>query len=359
VEHRSLRPAPSVVTTSRFELAPPRRFILPAILLLLSEEPGYGYSLALKLEEFRLGHVDRPAVYRGLAQLEADGLVESTSDDRGARQARRVYHLTALGQRALRAWMGIVKEEHDQLGRVLRRYQATGTADAVLAQVAGGWGASVGYGWSPVSPTYSGLRRLATIDTPGAGAVTDSDVADGSGREGVAQAGRYELVPDRSVVLIEVRSTAGPLSFGTVGVTGYMQAVVSDGVVQAKPPPEARIEVDVTGLRSGNRLYDGELLRRIDARRFPTASVTLDACEHPMADSLYRLRGELTLHGVTRGVAGTVCVEALTDERLLITGEQMFDIRDFAIPSPTVLMLRIYPDVRVRLHAEAEFQEEV
>ena len=25
------------------------------------------------------------------------------------------------------------------------------------------------------------------------------------------------------------------------------------------------------------------------------------------------------------------------------------DIRDFAVPSPTVLMLRIYPDVRVHL----------
>jgi hypothetical protein len=27
---------------SRFELAPPRRFLLPALLLLLSEEPSYG-----------------------------------------------------------------------------------------------------------------------------------------------------------------------------------------------------------------------------------------------------------------------------------------------------------------------------
>ena len=38
----------------------------------------------------------------------------------------------------------------------------------------------------------------------------------------------------------------------------------------------------------------------------------------------------------------------------VITGEQVLDIRDFAIPSPTVLMLRIYPDVRVRLQVEAE-----
>ena len=37
-----------------------------------------------------------------------------------------------------------------------------------------------------------------------------------------------------------------------------------------------------------------------------------------------------------------------------MTGEEVVDIRDFGIASPTVLMLRIYPDVRVRLHVEAE-----
>jgi hypothetical protein len=48
-----------------------------------------------------------------------------------------------------------------------------------------------------------------------------------------------------------------------------------------------------------------------------------------------------------------VCVEALSGDRLVISGEQVFDIRDFAVPSPTMLMLRIFPDVRVRLQAEA------
>ena len=66
---------------SRFELAPPRRFILPAILLLLSEQPGYGYELVPRVEEFHFGHVDRPAVYRALAQLEHDELVEASSQN--------------------------------------------------------------------------------------------------------------------------------------------------------------------------------------------------------------------------------------------------------------------------------------
>src|ERR1700679_2883832 len=84
---------------SRFELAPPRRFVLPAILLLLTEQPGYGYGLVPRLEEFRFGHVDRPAVYRALAQLETDGLVEASSQHPTAYEARRVYSVTPLGAR--------------------------------------------------------------------------------------------------------------------------------------------------------------------------------------------------------------------------------------------------------------------
>ena len=46
MEHRGADAAWPVAQHSRFELAPPRRFLLPALLLLLSEEPGYGYNLA-------------------------------------------------------------------------------------------------------------------------------------------------------------------------------------------------------------------------------------------------------------------------------------------------------------------------
>ena len=55
---------------------------------------------------------------------------------------------------------------------------------------------------------------------------------------------------------------------------------------------------------------------------------------------------------------GTVSVELAPNDRLVVTGEQVFDIRDFDVPSPTVLMLRIYPDVRVHLHVEANLEEE-
>jgi PadR family transcriptional regulator PadR len=428
---------------SRFEFAPPRRFVLPAVLLLLSERPSYGYNLEKDLLDFNVGRIDRPTVYRALADLEADGLVASWTEAPTAGQARRVYGVTPLGERVLRVWMHVIKEERDCLGSVLRRYQATGTVDAVLAEVDGGWAAALGFGWSPVSATSATPRRLGPVDgdwryvTPDAGVPSvapddadrvatgavdgahptaerelaagdahpaaerelaggeaadsqptgarapsgaigggtagarhpaDGDAAAGArhpgattagvaGVAGAAGPGRFRLVPDRSVVLIDVRSTVGPISFGADGLSGTVVADIADGAIRAGSQPAAHIEIAVEGLRSGNGVYDAELLRRIDARRFPVATLDLRDCLALGSTGRYRLAGELTFHGVTRPADGTVGVTVAADGRLVVTGDQVLDIRDFAVPSPTVLMLRIYPDVRVHLHLEAEREE--
>jgi hypothetical protein len=39
---------------------------------------------------------------------------------------------------------------------------------------------------------------------------------------------------------------------------------------------------------------------------------------------------------------------------MVIEGEQVLDMRHFEITPPAVAMLRIYPDVRVQLHLEAD-----
>ena len=93
------------------------------------------------------------------------------------------------------------------------------------------------------------------------------------------------------------------------------------------------------------------------ARRFPIATIDLHECQPIGSGPRYRLTGDLTFHGVTRPIQGTVTAAVSAAGRMVVTGEQVFDIRDFDVPSPTVLMLRIYPDVRVRLHVEAELEE--
>ncbi len=387
MEQRSAGPS-GTKGVARFELAPPRRFMLPAILLLLSEQPGYGYGLVPRLVEFRFGHVDRPAVYRALAQLERDGLVQVSADDRQPGQARRIYSVTPLGERVLRVWMGVIREEHAHLGEVIRRYQATATIDAVLSEVEGGSVPELDLGWSPVSTTSIWRRRLMPLEGDGDEFTSQHAAAEenplrssgssvsqtretggfeaplrsGSDRRGGGSTSptmcRFVLDPERSAVLIDARSTVGPICFGSTGITGSLYAAMDDGGVSAEVPPTGWLTIDMTGLSSGNKLYDAELHRRINSRRYPTAKVELKECTPSAPRRRYRLRGELTFHGITRRAEGTVQVEAASDDRIVISGEQVFDIRDFALPSPTMLMLRIFPDVRVRLYAEAELSSD-
>jgi hypothetical protein len=276
-------------------------------------------------------------------------------------------------------WMGVIREEHAHLGEVIRRYQATATIDAVLSEVEGGWAPELEMGWSPVSTTSMWRRRLMPLEIEG-----DDVTAPGEGEEPVGSGptpecgdlesptastrlhgapgspamSRFVLDPERSAVLIDARSTVGPICFGSAGVTGSLYAAMGDDGVSAEIPPSGGLTIDMTALSSGNKLYDAELHRRINSRRFPTAKVELKECTPSAPGWRYLLRGELTFHGITRRTEGTVRVEAASDDRIVISGEQVFDIRDFALPSPTMLMLRIFPDVRVRLYAEAERAED-
>ncbi len=371
---------------SRFEFAPPRHFLLPAILLLVSEKPGYGYSLVKDLQDLRFGQVERAAVYRALAQLEHDRLVKAWDEPAKAGQARKVYGITELGARVLRAWMGVVKEERDCLDRVLHRYQATGTADAALAQVEGMWKAALGDAWSSVSSTCASGRRLAVNEAAAAPTSLQMPVRETPAPSAAAAKSpnlvrphlapdapavtltrvtqepepssrcRFRVVPERSVVLIEARSTVGPIRFGAMGLTGTIEVAMRDGEVCCDSRPSAGLVIPVDQLRSGNGLYDAELLRRIDARRFPRVSLNLENCTSIGTGDRYRLAGEVTFHGITRPLRGTVGVKLLSTRKLVVTGDHALDVRDFQLPSPTVLMLRIYPDVRVNLHVEAELE---
>ncbi len=176
------------------------------------------------------------------------------------------------------------------------------------------------------------------------------------------QRSRLRLEPDRSAVLVEVRSTAGPISFGTVGVRGTIEAAMTNGVLHPDVSPSGSIAFDVMDLHSGNRLYDAELLRRIDARRYLDGD---GSSRRPVSaagpGALYTLTGEVDVPtGCRRQVEGIGEHRGhLADPRSPVTGEQVFDIRDFSLSSPTVLMLRIYPDIRVRLHVEAELEVSV
>lgn len=108
----------------QFATAPPRQFVYPALLLLLAEEPRHGYRLVDALLRLGFGPIDRPSVYRALADLQRDGLLRSWSASPTAGSKRHVYALTEDGFAALADWMAVVDDERASLSAVLKRYDA-------------------------------------------------------------------------------------------------------------------------------------------------------------------------------------------------------------------------------------------
>lgn len=143
-----------------------------------------------------------------------------------------------------------------------------------------------------------------------------------------------------------------PIHGEAEGLEGSIEAEVAEGRIDVTGDPRIQIQLPVDKLKSGKKLEDTEMLRRIDARRFPR--ITGETTEVKESNGRYRIRGDLTFHGVTRQVEGEVTISAPDERSLVIEGEQVFDIRDFGVEPPKILMFKVHPDVRVRVKVFAQ-----
>jgi DNA-binding PadR family transcriptional regulator len=78
-----------------------------------------------KLSELGLadGPADPGAVYRALRTLEEDGFVTSEWKTQERGPARRVYHLTKLGEKLLEEWVKELKKRRDALDNIIALYE--------------------------------------------------------------------------------------------------------------------------------------------------------------------------------------------------------------------------------------------
>jgi polyisoprenoid-binding protein YceI len=160
---------------------------------------------------------------------------------------------------------------------------------------------------------------------------------------------RYTLDSVRSCVWISGRSSLHPINTETRGITGWVEAATrTDGSLDLDQAVSGELELAAEHLTSGNQLYDRELRRRMDARRYPTIAgrltdITLDGA-HPN----YLVTGDVSFHGKTRSFAHGMQIEA-RDDGIALTGEDVFDIREFGMKPPSMLMVRVYPEISVRV----------
>jgi polyisoprenoid-binding protein YceI len=163
----------------------------------------------------------------------------------------------------------------------------------------------------------------------------------------------YRILAARSRVWIEARSNVHAINTEAVGLEGWLDIDMGDHKITGLDS-HGRVEFPVANLKSGNTMEDRELQRRIDARSHPKISGdlrTMRATQEPMR---YLVGGDVTFRGVTRTYEGEMSLQNIDDRTVGLTGESTFDIRDFGMEPPRILLLKVHPEVVVRVEVIAE-----
>ena len=61
----------------------------------------------------------------------------------------------------------------------------------------------------------------------------------------------------------------------------------------------------------------------------------------------------MTLHGHSQTLTGSVTVTLTSPVRVLVSGEEEIDVRDYGLSSPSTPLFKVQPTVRLRLQLEA------
>ncbi len=158
----------------------------------------------------------------------------------------------------------------------------------------------------------------------------------------------YGIVPERSYVWIDARSSVHPIHSKTNGLEGFVDfGMTPGGQVDPGGRASGELSLSVDRLSSGNAMQDRELRRRIDAARFPRIEGVLQQMGPSDTPGTYRVSGEVIFRGVARQYDDEMTVAALDADTLRLTGKSRFDIRDFGMEPPRVLMFRVEPEVDV------------
>ena len=135
-----------------------------AVLAVVAEQPTHGFAVAKELgadaDLGRIWTVPRPLVYRALATLERDGLIEAIGAEPGARGPNRTrIRATRTGQRAVAQWLTTpvphVRDLRTRLLLQLRLLDRRGQDVRPLASAQ----------LDELSPILTSLRRQATAAT--------------------------------------------------------------------------------------------------------------------------------------------------------------------------------------------------
>jgi polyisoprenoid-binding protein YceI len=160
------------------------------------------------------------------------------------------------------------------------------------------------------------------------------------------------LVPEQSAVIVNAKSSLGPISFGTMTLEGRAEFAMSGVDLDSAVPVSAIMKIPLISLESDNKLYDSELRRRLDSRRFPLITVQMHAAR-AQGGGRFEAEGDLTIHATTRRLTGVVELAMWDENTMIVTGSEDVDMREFDIDLPSILVFKIYPEVNVQFRLTA------
>ena len=170
---------------------------------------------------------------------------------------------------------------------------------------------------------------------------------------------RYRITPQRSYVWIDARSNVHPIHSTTDGLEGFVDVTfLPDGSVDVAAPVTGTLSLTVDHLSSGNRMEDRELQRRIDSRRYPKIEGTLEKIAPSEESESYLVGGDITFRGVSRHHEDVMSITSVDDGTIRLAGKSSFDIREFGMDPPRILLLKVEPEVAIRVEIFATREPE-
>jgi len=162
---------------------------------------------------------------------------------------------------------------------------------------------------------------------------------------------RFETLLNKSEIVFEAESSVHPIRVATSRVKGFFEAVLDDaGRFDFSIPPSGRLEIAVDDLKSGNALIDRVIPAQLDTRRYPTIRAEIVTVQAENGSGRYFAVGDITFHGVTHRMENVLIIEWLDKTTLGIRGETVIDVREFRVTPPKLLILKVEPQVKVKLN---------
>ena len=163
----------------------------------------------------------------------------------------------------------------------------------------------------------------------------------------------YLVLPRESPVTVDAQSSVHPVRATSLALTGSIEFELGDhGRPDLGRPYRAELRLALESIRSGNRLQDREMQRRLRSRHDPDIVVEVTEATGPGGDQAYRATARLTVRGITREVEAGIRL-AIDGDRLVVEGEKVIDMRWFGVDPPRLLVLKVQPEVVVRVRVTA------